>query len=235
MSLSASWHDETNAGELVRWACAALFVIGVHAGALFYFLNVHEPDIVGSNQDVVTVELAPIDATPDAVEQDLAPAPETMVESAPLPDIPQPKPPEDMKVERPPDEAPAEVPLPVEKPPEQAQTAPPPAPVTAQKVKGGAPVIEPSWQTGLMRQLQRYKRYPASAHAHKEEGVVVLSFSLDRAGHVLAHSIARSSGYPDLDAEVMAMIERAQPLPPFPASMTQDRIDLTVPIRFSLR
>jgi hypothetical protein len=33
----------------------------------------------------------------------------------------------------------------------------------------------------------------------------------------------------------MAMIMRAEPLPPFPASMTQERIDLTVPIRFSLR
>jgi TonB family protein len=57
---------------------------------------------------------------------------------------------------------------------------------------------------------------------------------LDRNGHVLAHSIARSSGYADLDNEVMAMIMRAEPLPPFPASMTQARIDLTVPIQFSL-
>ena len=45
----------------------------------------------------------------------------------------------------------------------------------------------------------------------------------------------RSSGHPDLDNEVMAMIVRAEPLPPFPATMTQDRVDLTVPIRFSLR
>jgi periplasmic protein TonB len=235
MNVSTGWHDETDSYGLARWAFAALLVAGVHAGALIYLLRTHEPDIVGSNQDTVTVELAPIDATPDAVEQDLAPAPETMVESSPLPDLPQPKPPEDTKVERPPDEAPAEVPLPVEKPPEKAQNSPPSAPVTAQRVKGGAPAIEPSWQTGLMRQLQRFKRYPASAQSHKEEGVVLLSFSLDRSGHVLAHSIARSSGYKDLDDEVMAMITRAEPLPPFPASMTQDRIDLTVPIRFSLR
>jgi hypothetical protein len=39
----------------------------------------------------------------------------------------------------------------------------------------------------------------------------------------------------DLDDEVMAMIVCAEPLPPFPATMTQDWIDLTVPIRFSLR
>jgi periplasmic protein TonB len=238
MSMSAlSWHDDRNPRELARWAIAAAVVLGVHAGALMYLLAVHEPDIVGSNMDVVTVELAPIDSTPDAVEQDVAPAPETMVESSPLPDLPKPKEQlkEEMKVERPPDEAPAEVPLPVEKPPEKVQVSPPPAPVTAQRVKGGAPKVEPSWQTNLMRQLQRFKRYPASAQSRKEEGVVLLSFSLDRSGHVLAHSIARSSGHVDLDNEVMAMIMRAEPLPPFPETMPQTRIDLTVPIRFSLR
>lgn len=94
--------------------------------------------------------------------------------------------------------------------------------------------VDPSWQTSLVQQLQRFKRYPASAQSRKEEGVVMLSFSLDRSGHVLAHSIARSSGYADLDDEVLAMIMRAEPLPPFPESMPQTRIDLTVPIRFSL-
>ena len=95
--------------------------------------------------------------------------------------------------------------------------------------------VDPSWQTSLVQQLQSFKRYPASAQSRKEEGVVLLSFSLDRSGHVLAHSIARSSGHADLDNEVMAMIMRAEPLPPFPESMSQTQIDLTVPIRFSLR
>ena len=238
MSMSAlSWHDDRNPRELARWSFAAAVVISVHAGALVYLLAEHEPDIVGSNMDVVTVELAPIDSTPDAVEQDVAPASETVIESSPLPDLPKPQeqPKEEMKVERPPDEAPAEVPLPVEKPPEKVQNSPPPAPLTAQQVKGGAPKVEPSWQTNLMRQLQRFKRYPASAQSRKEEGVVLLSFSLDRSGHVLAHSIAHSSGHADLDNEVLAMIMRAEPLPPFPESMPQARIDLTVPIRFSLR
>jgi periplasmic protein TonB len=65
--------------------------------------------------------------------------------------------------------------------------------------------------------------------------VVLLSFSVDRAGHVLSHQIVRSFGHPELDAEVTSMIERAQPLPAFPTSMTDDKLDLTVPIRFSLR
>jgi protein TonB len=86
-----------------------------------------------------------------------------------------------------------------------------------------------------VRQIQRTKRYPPEAQARGEQGVVLLSFSLDRNGRVLAHRIAESSGHADLDNEVMAMIERAQPLPAFPPSMTQTKLDLTIPIRFSLR
>jgi periplasmic protein TonB len=232
---SLSWFDDSPR-DLARWAMAGTVVVGVYAGAAVYLLATHQPDEIGAVSDVVTVELAPIDSTPDAKEQDVPPAPETMVESQPLPDLPQPKPEqEEMKVEQPPDETPTEVPIPTPKPPEKVAETPPPAPQTAQQVKGGAPAVEPSWQASLVRQLQRFKRYPASSQSRNEQGVVLLSFSLDRSGRVLAHSIAKSSGYADLDNEVMAMIMRAEPLPPFPASMTQPRIDLTVPIRFSLR
>ena len=62
MSMSAlSWHDDRSPREFARWAIAAAIVLGVHAGALIYLLAVHEPDVVGSNMDVVTVELAPIE------------------------------------------------------------------------------------------------------------------------------------------------------------------------------
>jgi protein TonB len=87
----------------------------------------------------------------------------------------------------------------------------------------------------LVRHLQQYKRYPSEAQSHGDEGVVLLGFSVDRTGHVLTRHIVRSSGHADLDDEVMAMIDRAQPLPPFPSTMPEPKLDLTVPIRFSLR
>ena len=65
--------------------------------------------------------------------------------------------------------------------------------------------------------------------------MATLSFSVDRNGRVLARSITRSSGVAALDEEVMAMVQRAQPLPAFPPAMTQHSINLVVPIRFSLR
>jgi protein TonB len=236
MTASAlSWYENPSPRDLVRWAVAGLIVVGVHAGVIAYFLAVHQPDEIGAYGEVMSVELAPIDSTPDAVEEDVAPAPETMVEAQPAPDPPREKPPDEMMVEQPPDETLTLDPTPLPKQPEKVENTPPPAPRTAQQVKGGAPAVDPSWQASLVRQLQRFKRYPPEAQTRSEQGVVLLGFTLDRNGHVLAHSIARSSGYTDLDNEVMAMIMRAQPLPPFPSNMSQPQIDLTVPIRFSLR
>jgi protein TonB len=92
-----------------------------------------------------------------------------------------------------------------------------------------------SWRELLMMRLQQNKRYPASAEARLEQGVVTLSFTVDRNGRVLARKIVRSSGVTALDDEVLAMIQRAQPLPAFPPAMVQQSINLTVPIRFSLK
>jgi len=65
--------------------------------------------------------------------------------------------------------------------------------------------------------------------------VVTLAFTIDRDGHVLERHIVTGSGHADLDAEVLALVERAQPMPAFPASMNETQLDLQVPIRFSLR
>jgi periplasmic protein TonB len=232
------WLDDDNPRDSIRWVASGVMVGAVYAGAIAAYLLCHPAQSeIGDDNEVVTLELAPIDSTPDATAQDVAPAPETMIESKAEP-TPQPeKPPEpEAKIEPPPpDDTPTAIPELQPKPPEKVEEARPPAPVTAERVKGGAPHVEASWQTELVRRLQRYKRYPGEARARAEQGVVFLNFSLDRSGHVLNRKISRSSGYPDLDAEVIAMIERADPLPAFPPSMPQTQIDLTVPIRFSLR
>jgi protein TonB len=97
----------------------------------------------------------------------------------------------------------------------------------------GAAIAE--WRSMVVSKLQAAKRYPSGAESRREQGVVTLSFTLSRSGAVLARSIARSSGYPELDQEVLAMVQRAAPFPPFPAGMGQASQQLTAPVRFSLR
>lgn len=230
------WFEDEDPRALRRWAFAAAIVVGIHAGLIAaYLLWWQTPEAIGDDTDAVTVELTPIDSVADAKQLDVAPAPEEMIEQKPTPPQPE-KPPDQPKVEEPPPpEAPtAEVALPPQKPPEKVEEQKTPAPQTSAPVKGGSPRIEPSWETKLVRRLQQYKRYPNDAQSRGEQGVVLLAFSVDRNGRVIARRIVHSSGFAELDKEVMAMLDRAQPLPPFPTTMTQDQLSLSVPIRFSL-
>lgn len=230
------WFEDEDPRELRRWAIAAAFVVIVHASLIGGYMFVHQPDAIGDESSVVSVELAPIDSMADANLRDVAPAPEEMIEQKATP-ADTPKPLDQPKVEEPPppNTSAAELTMPDVKPPEKVEDQRPPAPITAAPVKGGAPRVEPSWESGLIRRLQQAKRYPSEAREHSEEGVVNIVFSVDRTGHVLSRRVVKSSGHADLDTEALALLDRAQPLPAFPASMTQSQISLAVPIRFSLR
>jgi periplasmic protein TonB len=104
--------------------------------------------------------------------------------------------------------------------------APDPAPVPSPEVSRGYLAMLSGW-------LESHKRYPDSARQRSEEGRAVLRFTVDRSGRVIDFAVARTSGYPDLDASIEEMM-RGAVLPPFPANMTQPRIDVSVTIRFSL-
>lgn len=93
----------------------------------------------------------------------------------------------------------------------------------------------PGYREKLAAHLARYKEYPSAAKAAGEQGVALLSFTVSRDGRVLASRLARSSGHGALDAETMAMIRRAQPLPSFPPEIKRASMSFTVPVRFSLR
>ncbi len=85
-----------------------------------------------------------------------------------------------------------------------------------------------------MAWLDRYKDYPPEVKKRKQQGTVVLAFSIDRAGEVLAARIQTSSGYPLLDLAALAMLDLAAPRPPMPDSMPRERLHLAVPVEYSL-
>ena len=231
-----NWLDDREPRAILRWAGAAVIVVGLHAALIAGYLVWRQPgEEIGDLTAIVTVDLAPIDSVADANQRDIAPGPEDMVEQKPVPEAE--KQPDQPKIEEPPPPpaSTADIALPEPKPPAKVEEERLPAPRTTARVEGGAPRVAPSWQADLVRHLQQYKRYPIGAQGKREQGVVLLGFSVDRTGRVLAHRIVQSSGHADLDQEVMEMIVRAQPLPAFPPSMTQSQLDLTVPIRFSLR
>jgi protein TonB len=119
-------------------------------------------------------------------------------------------------------------------PPPAPHPTPPAAPIAQAAVpfEGDA---RANYVAALMKHLNKYKRYPESAKLRHEQGVVSLRFTIDRNGHVLASSITRSSGSKVLDAEVLAAVKRADPLPAIPRIFGRDELDLIVPVEFVLR
>jgi protein TonB len=114
-----------------------------------------------------------------------------------------------------------------------AATPPAPAPVAAQP----SPVAgegRDAFLGRLLGQLNRFKQYPRAARQARIQGVVMLHFVMDADGKVTSFEIAKSSGRPVLDAEALALIQRAQPLPALPASYPSRVLDAIVPIEFYL-
>ena len=62
----------------------------------------------------------------------------------------------------------------------------------------------------------------------------MLHFVMTADGKVQSFEIAKSSGRPVLDAEALALIQRAQPLPALPADFPTRTLDALVPIEFYL-
>jgi periplasmic protein TonB len=257
--------DETELRDVLRWMLAALIMLAAHVGIVGTIMLLHRPDPAASGAPVVLIELAPAPAAPSEQkldmpnEQETPPAPPVEQTEPAQPEEQQAVPEEPTAIEPPPPPVMAPMPeavLPPPKPiehkqhkpehkPERKKTPPKSTPsAPSHAAAPAAPQVAPSaaasaaqasWRERLIAHLLRYKRYPAGAQSRREQGTATLSFSIDRNGHVLARSLAHGSGFAELDAEVLAMIVRAQPLPPFPPSMTQARMSFTVPIRFRLR
>ena len=91
------------------------------------------------------------------------------------------------------------------------------------------------YETVLLRSINAALRYPTVARQRHQQGTVYVRFVMDRRGNVLSSQIERSSRFPSLDEEGLALLSRAQPLPAPPADVAGDQIQLVVPIVFSLR
>lgn len=92
----------------------------------------------------------------------------------------------------------------------------------------------PTWKRLVASKLERNKKYPSSAQAREEKGVVQLEFSVDRAGHLKSSRIVQSSGSDALDRETLDLVKRAQPFAAPPAAMSGEEFFLVVPIKFNI-
>jgi protein TonB len=109
-----------------------------------------------------------------------------------------------------------------------ATTTPAPSPAVSAAAKA-------SFEALLIAHLDKHKRYPPEARMRRHQGTAYIQFTMDRQGRVLTYKLYRSSGSQHLDDEVLALIVRAQPLPPIPADRPENTLEFVVPVQFSLR
>jgi len=116
--------------------------------------------------------------------------------------------------------------------------------VTPEAKKSVAPVLGLSdrdrrlsarWQAALVAQLNRHKRFPDAARRKDVAQQVMVRFSIDRTGRVMAAVAHVSSGSPILDNEAVQMLLRASPLPSPPEHMKGETLELIVPVLYKTK
>jgi protein TonB len=251
-----SRHGAVIASVLFHGAALALLVLKLTPPSLTAPANAETPSIAVEIITAPTPLPASVFTTAALPPPPPEPQPAVVEESPPLiesvvaEEIAPPPPPEvERKKERPPRPErvrqrprpePAETrELPMETPQTVAQPAPPSRAPVAQQTALAAPAGRagppPDYVALLHQALERKKEYPRAARQQRQQGRAMLRFAIDRGGNVLSYRIEKSSGYEVLDREVVAMIQRASPLPPIPAEMAADRLEVVVPIPFAIR
>lgn len=113
-----------------------------------------------------------------------------------------------------------------------ADTAELPTPPVVKKRPSGGGDGPDTWHARVLARLNAVKTYPASARARRQQGTVIVRFTVNRQGQVLTTGLAQSSGYALLDRAGLALPKRTSPLPPPPEDVLGNEIELTVPVEF---
>ncbi|OAF18880.1 energy transducer TonB family protein [Bradyrhizobium neotropicale] len=268
-------HEPLRDREAARWSVSAVVIVALHvAAALLAMSWLKQVPDEGVTVPAILVDMAPVTSAPQSTPLDLAPGPVMeQADASPL-DQATPQAVEETIAPTPPQEkpevvAPPEQKLkPVQAEPAQVVAATKPEPVKPKLVRpeakklshttpaprttaspraerqapaasavsaGAAAATVASYNQMVAAHLQRFKQYPPASKATGEHGIARLSFTLGRSGQVLGSRLAGSSGYAALDAETMAMVRRAQPFPAFPSEITHATMSFTVPISFAIR
>ena len=90
-----------------------------------------------------------------------------------------------------------------------------------------------TWEKELVAHFDKYKRYPADRTMQKAQ--VVVSFVLDRLGHVLSSRVVTGSGDTSFDNAAIAMLQRSDPVPPPPPLVADQGLTFTLPVIFQVK
>ena len=93
--------------------------------------------------------------------------------------------------------------------------------------------LRATWQKQLVAHLDRHKRYPSDRLQKGAE--IVVSFVLDRLGHVVSIGIVKGSGDAAFDEAALAMVRRSDPVPQPPPAVADEGLNFTLPVIFKVK
>lgn len=95
--------------------------------------------------------------------------------------------------------------------------------------------LKRSYLKSLTRVLHRHRRYPSLALRERLEGTVLVSITIDAAGHIRDVALRRSSGHALLDRSALAAVRATPSIPVPPAEMGWRTHSVTLPIAYVLQ
>ncbi len=108
-------------------------------------------------------------------------------------------------------------------------------PGSEQASRGEVEDIRSRYLSRVLRRLQEAKRYPSRARRRAIEGRVKLELVIRREGSASPGKILQSSGHDILDEAALEMVERAAPFEPLPEELGVERLELVVPVSYTLK
>lgn len=249
-------------GSLPLWGLAALAAVALHAGCIaviIAFLHTEDlDDDLGApameiGLDLAAPRLEPTDLPPGPEAEDAAASPEVAEQKvkAEATDLPKALPTETEDPDRlvtpdaskkPKEDDPelkAVEAMPSTQSTASEATAPPTSETALESPHSTAPTqgtgesmrrVRMTWEKQLASHLDRHKRYPPTESRRNAE--IVVSFTLDRMGHILSSGIIRSSGDASFDEAALAMLRRSDPVPAPPPTVADEGLSFTLPVIF---
>ena len=85
-------------------------------------------------------------------------------------------------------------------------------------------------QKELVAHLDHHKRYPIDRSDVSVK--IMVSFEIDRTGHVISSKVVQGSGYPEFDQAALDMLKRSDPVPAPPPLIADEGLTFTLPVVF---
>lgn len=244
-------------GSLPRWAIAVLIAFSLHSAAVIAWIGFESQLGAEFGNQGVEVGLKIVGDLKDATHelQPEKPVEEPPLEPEPIPQFTEPvvMPEIDRKLPDP-DLLTVDQPLTEFKLPE-LQLAMPNLDISPQALQeasaqsatigtgssdqvGSSKRLSRSYLARVAAHLNRHKKYPKTSRRAGEEGRVDVALTVFSDGSVDSVRIVKSSGFSELDAEALRMVERATPFPKFSNAMLNrgiDELKFRSSINFSLK